>query len=153
MPALLSRSPGCDATVEAVHLRIRLGGEHYALALEHVLEVLAFSELTPVPGSPPTVLGLHNLRGEILASLDLSAVLSIAGAGEPRHLVVVADGARRAGLAVDELFDLAALPEASATTDSPFLLGGALIEGTLVGIVDVPAVLDSVAGSPAAEIA
>jgi chemotaxis signal transduction protein len=98
------------------------------------------------------MLGLHNLRGEILASVDLSAVLGIAGGSEPRHLVVVADGARRAGLAVDELFDLAALPNAGATTDSPFLRGGALVEGTLVGVVDVPAVLESVAGTPAAEI-
>lgn len=132
-----------------MHLRIRLGAEHYALGLEHVLEVLQFgeSDLTPVPGSAPAVLGLHNLRGEILTSLQLSQVLGTAGAGEPRHLVVVADGQRRAGLAVDELFDLAALPEATATTGSPFLLGGALVDGDLVGVVDVPAVLESVAAS------
>jgi purine-binding chemotaxis protein CheW len=135
-----------------MHLRIRLGDEQYALGLEHVLEVLELGELTPVPGSPSTMLGLHNLRGEVLASVDLRAVLGIAGGGEPRHLVVVADGAHRAGLAVDELFDLAALPEASATTGSPFLIGGALLDGTLVGVVDVPAVLESVAGARASEI-
>jgi chemotaxis signal transduction protein len=135
-----------------MHLRIRLGDEHYALGIEYVLEVLELGELTPVPGSAATVLGLHNLRGEIVASVDLRAVLGIAGGGEPRHMVVVADGAHRAGLAVDELFDPAALPEATATTGSAFLIGGALLEGTLVGVVDVPAVLGSVAGSPASEI-
>ncbi len=134
-----------------MHLRIRLGAEHYAIAIEHVLEVLELGELTPVPGSPTAVLGLHNLRGEILASVDLSAVLGMAGGGEPRHLVVVADGVHRAGLAVDELFDLEALPEATATTDSRFLTGGSLVEQTLVGVVDVPAVLGSVAGSAASE--
>jgi chemotaxis signal transduction protein len=118
-----------------MHLRIRLGDEHYALGIEYVLEVLELGELTPVPGSAATVLGLHNLRGEIVASVDLRAVLGIAGGGEPRHMVVVA-----------------ALPEATATTGSAFLIGGALLEGTLVGVVDVPAVLGSVAGSPASEI-
>jgi purine-binding chemotaxis protein CheW len=132
-----------------MHLRIRLGDEHYALGLEHVLEVLELGELTPIPGSAASLLGLHNLRGEILASIDLRAVLGIASDGVPRHLVVVADDVHRAGLAVDELFDLAALPEASATTGSPFLLGGALVEGSLVGVVDVPAVLQSVAAPQA----
>jgi purine-binding chemotaxis protein CheW len=138
--------------VSAIALRIRLGDEHYAVALEHVLEVLELGELTPVPGSPATLLGLHNLRGEILASVDLGAVLGLASRGKPRHLVVVAAGEHRAGIAVDELFDLAPLPEASATTGSPFLTGGALLEGKLVGVVDVPAVLRSVAGEPASEI-
>jgi purine-binding chemotaxis protein CheW len=135
-----------------MHLRIRLGAEHYALSIEHVLEVLELGELTPVPGAPATLLGLHNLRGEVLASVDLCAVLGIAGGGGSRRLVVVTDGERRAGLAVDELFDLAALPDASAATGSPFLLGGALLEETLIGVVDVPAVLASVAGSPASEL-
>ncbi len=135
-----------------MHLRIRLGDEHYALGLEHVHEVLELGELTPVPGSAATLLGLHNLRGEILASVDLRAVLGIAGDSDPRHLVVVADGAQRAGLAVDELIDLAALPEATATAGSPFLLGGALVDGNLIGVVDVPAVLQSVAAPPASEI-
>ncbi len=135
-----------------MHLRIRLGDEHYALGLEHVLEVLELGELTPVPGSSPALLGLHNLRGEVLASVDLGAVLGIAGDNGPRHLVVVADDRHRAGLAVDELFDLAALPEATATTGSPFLLGGALVDGTLVGVVDVPAVLQSVAAPSPSEL-
>jgi purine-binding chemotaxis protein CheW len=135
-----------------MNLRIGLGDEHYALDLQHVLEVLKLGELTPVPGSAPALLGLHNLRGEILASVDLCAVLGIDGGSGPRHLVVVADGAHRAGLAVDALLGLAALPEPTATIDSPFLLGSALVEGDLVGLVDVPAVLQSVAAPPAAEI-
>jgi chemotaxis signal transduction protein len=135
-----------------MHLRLRLGDEQYALALEHVLEVVELGEPTPVPGSPASVLGLHNLRGEILASVDLCAVLGVSSAGKPRHLVVVADGTHRAGLAVDELFYLAALPPATAATSSPFLAGGALVEGALVGVIDVPAVLASAAGPVAPEI-
>jgi purine-binding chemotaxis protein CheW len=136
-----------------MYLRVRLGSEHYALGLEHVLEVLELGDLTPVPGAAAAVLGLHNLRGEILASVDLAAVLGLATTGQARHLVLVEDGHHRAGLAVDELFDLAALPEPSATTGSEFLLGGALVDGALIGVVDVPAVLDSVAAATVSEAA
>jgi chemotaxis signal transduction protein len=130
-----------------MHLRIRLGTEQYALDLEHVLEVLELGDITPVPGSGATLIGLRNLRGEILPALDLSALLGVAGESSPRSLVVVADGDRRAGLAVDELIDLSQLPAATARVDSLLVREGVLVEGAQVGVVDVPAMLGSFAGS------
>ncbi len=136
-----------------MHLRIRLGAEHYALDLEHVLEVVELGDVTPVPGSGATLLGLRNLRGEILPAFDLSAMLGVAGEGAPRSLVVVADGDRRAGLAVDEAIDLSQLPEDTATVDSLLVRGGVLVEGALVGVVDVSAVLGSSPASTVTELA
>lgn len=130
-----------------MHLRIRLGAEHYALDLEHVLEVVELGEVTPVPGAGATVIGLRNLRGEILPALDLSAMLGVAEGTAQRRLVVVAEGDRRAGLAVDEAIDLSELPEASAPVDSLLIRGGVIVEGALVGVVDVAAVLGSFPGS------
>jgi chemotaxis signal transduction protein len=126
-----------------MHLRIRLGAEHYALGLEHVLEVVELGEITPVPGSSMTLLGLRNLRGEILPALDLAALLGIVGDGDPRRLVVVAEGELRAGLAVDEVIDIGQLPETRGIVDSSLLRGGVLVDGVLVGVVDVAAVLGS----------
>ena len=136
-----------------MHLRIRLGAEHYALDLEHVLEVVELGDVTPVPGAGATVIGLRNLRGEILPALDLSAMLGVAEGTAQRSLVVVAEGDRRAGLAVDEAIDLSELPEASASVDSLLIRGGVIVEGALVGVVDVPAVLGSFPGSPATVLA
>ena len=136
-----------------MHLRIRLGAEHYALDLEHVLEVVELGDVTPVPGAGATVIGLRNLRGEILPALDLSAMLGVAEGTAQRSLVVVAEGDRRAGLAVDEAIDLSELPEASAPVDSLLIRGGVIVEGALVGVVDVPAVLGSFPGSPATVLA
>ena len=126
-----------------MHLRIRLGTEHYALDLDHVLEVVELGEVTPVPGSAPTLIGIRNLRGEILPALDLSALLGVAGERAPHSLVVVADGERRAGLAVDEVIDLSQLPQATARVDSLLVRGGVLVDGALVGVVDVSAMLAS----------
>jgi purine-binding chemotaxis protein CheW len=135
-----------------MHLRIRLGAEHYALDLDHVLEVVELGEVTPVPGSEPTLIGLRNLRGEILPALDTSGLLGIAGESLPRSLVVVSDGDRRAGLAVDEVIDLGRLPEATATVNSSLVRGGVLIDGDLVGVVDIPALLGSSADPAASEL-
>jgi purine-binding chemotaxis protein CheW len=134
-----------------MHLRIRLGTEHYALDLDHVLEVVELGEVTPVPGSGAAVIGLRNLRGEILPALDLSALLGVAGQSAPRNLVVVADGDRRAGLAVDELIDVSQLSQDTTRVDSSLIRGGVLVEGALVGVVDVPAILESSLRSRATE--
>jgi purine-binding chemotaxis protein CheW len=136
-----------------MHLQIRLGAEHYALALEHVLEVVELGEITPVPGSPAAVLGLRNLRGEILPALDLSALLGILGDGEPRRLVVVAEGGRRAGLAVDDVIDFSELAAARASDGSALLLGRVLVDGALVGVLDTSAVLGTRPGPSLAELA
>jgi chemotaxis signal transduction protein len=136
-----------------MHLRIRLGTEHYALDLDHVLEVVELGDITPVPGSGANLIGLRNLRGEILPALDLSALLGVVGEKAPRSLVVVADGERRAGLAVDELIDLSQLPAATTSVDSLLVRESVLLEGALVGVVDVSAMLGSFAGSPATELA
>src|ERR1700735_2720179 len=104
-----------------MHLRIRLGAEHYALSLEQVVEVVELGAITPVPGSGATLLGLRNLRGEILPALDLCALLGVVSGDATRHLVVVADGDRRAGLAVDEAIEFSQLPDATAAVESSFV--------------------------------
>jgi hypothetical protein len=44
---------------------------------------------------------------------------------------------------VDELQDVGALPEISELSESPCLEGAALVDGALVGVLDVGAVMDS----------
>ncbi|MCD4748446.1 MAG: chemotaxis protein CheW [Thermoanaerobaculales bacterium] len=47
-------------------------GSHFlGIEVEKVQEVLKFSEITPVPLSPPAVRGLINLRGRIVTVIDL----------------------------------------------------------------------------------
>src|ERR1700730_12689837 len=55
----------------------RLGGEEYALELRLRHGVCRPAGLTLVPCTPPFVVGLLNLRGEILTVLDLAAALGL----------------------------------------------------------------------------
>jgi chemotaxis signal transduction protein len=49
----------------------------------------------------------------------------------------------RAGFAVDEVTDVNELPEADQETDGELLASAALIDGSLVGVIDVDRLFDS----------
>ena len=127
----------------SIHVRLRVGSEVYAMPVEHVLEVAELGEVSQLPGAPPAVLGVRNLRGQILPVVDLAALLGIAGGGELQRLVIAESGDRRAGFAIDEVSDVGALPDALEETESELLVGAALVDDQLVGIVDVPRLFET----------
>ena len=51
----------------------RLGGETYGINVMQVQEVLRYSEIAPVPGAPAYVLGIINLRGNVVTVIDTTA--------------------------------------------------------------------------------
>lgn len=53
------------------YLVFRLDESEYAIPVEHIREIIAKAELSPVPGAPPFLLGVLNLRGRILPVVDL----------------------------------------------------------------------------------
>jgi purine-binding chemotaxis protein CheW len=128
----------------SVHVRFRLGDESFALPVAQVLEVADLGALAPVPGAPPSVLGVRNLRGQVLPVIDLATVLGTARAQEAEKLVITEEAGRRAGFAIDEVTDVAELQGPVHETDSPYLSGSALVEGDLIGIVDVERVFAAV---------
>jgi purine-binding chemotaxis protein CheW len=129
--------------VSGVHVRVGIGREQYALPVEAVLEVVELGELTPVPGSSAEIMGVFNLRGQVVPVIALTTLLGLEGEGLER-IVVVEDGERHAGLAVDTVIEVGELPEAAERVDSPYLTTAALLDGGLVGILDAGAILASV---------
>jgi len=64
-----ARAEAADEWIEIVEFT--LAHERYAIASEHVREVYPLEELTPLPCTPTFVLGIVNLRGEILSIIDI----------------------------------------------------------------------------------
>jgi purine-binding chemotaxis protein CheW len=128
--------------MSAVCVRVCVGREHYAVPVEHVLEVAESGEMTPVPGAPRQIVGVRNLRGQIVPVISLARLFGLADE-ETGRIVVAELGGRRGGLAVESVVDVGELPDASEPTESQFLDGAALIEGTLVGLLDVDSILSS----------
>jgi chemotaxis signal transduction protein len=131
--------------MSAVHVRVRLGAESYAVAVEHVIEVAELGELSPVPGAHGSVLGVRNLRGDVLPVFDLASVLGIAGDSLPQWLLIAEQGSLRAGFAIDEVTDVGTLPPVGEETQSKLLSGAALDDSGLVGVVDVERLFASLA--------
>jgi chemotaxis signal transduction protein len=120
-----------------IHVRVRLGGEAYAIDVDHVIEVAELGAVSPVPGSNDSLLGIRNLRGEIMPVFDLASVLGIAGDGLPQCLLITEQGGLRAGFAIDEVTDVGTIPPVTEETHSPLLAGAALDESALIGVVDL----------------
>jgi chemotaxis signal transduction protein len=125
---------------------MRVGHELYALPVENVLEIAGLGDLSPVPGTDETVLGVRNLRGRVLPVFDLARLLGVPGDGRPSTLVVAEDDGRQAGLAIDEVTDVGELPETAAETGSEFLVGSTLEGGKLVGVIDASRVFAALEG-------
>jgi purine-binding chemotaxis protein CheW len=122
--------------VTSAHLLVRVGGERYALPIHDVVEVTRMGDLIPVPGAPHALLGVQNVRGQVVPVVDLGAVVGMPRSETRGAVVVVDDSGQPAGLAVDALLDVAELvAEGSESPDGP-LLGSAMVDGALVGLLD-----------------
>ena len=139
------------------------GGSLFGIELEAVREVLSLKEqpISPVPNTLPFLLGLTNLRGEILAAADFGVFAGIESVDiyhpSSRILVVEAPDPRdvrlsrmRMGLAVSRVEGALPLnPDriVSALDVSPelapFLKGLYNSQGRLLMIVDVEAIAHS----------
>lgn len=52
------------------YLTFKLGNETFAANVAHVLHILGIPEITKMPNSPDYVLGVMNLRGQVLPVID-----------------------------------------------------------------------------------
>jgi purine-binding chemotaxis protein CheW len=134
--------------VSRVHVRVSVGTESYSLPIANVREIAAIGDLAPLPGAPAAVLGVVNLHGKVLPVIELSGLLGIAGHDRPQRIVVAEEGGRMGGLAVYSVSGVEALPEASEAAASAHLRGAALVDGVLVGTIDVAAVFDTIQEGP-----
>jgi chemotaxis signal transduction protein len=129
----------------SVHVRLRVASETYAMPVEFVLEVAELGELAPVPRSRPEMLGVWNLRGQILPVVDLALLLGIPRSAPPRRLLVAEAGGRQAGFAIDNVSAVGELADPAEEAESDLLVGATLAGGELIGVIDVPRVFDSLA--------
>jgi purine-binding chemotaxis protein CheW len=92
-----------------------LAGESYGIESRFVREVARLSRFTPVPGTPPYVLGITSLRGEILALFDLRPLLGVVAEGvtDLGRIVVLGEQRREFGLLADFASEVLHVPVAS----------------------------------------
>jgi purine-binding chemotaxis protein CheW len=110
----LARVPTETAAVGALQVVVfDLSEERYALEAAHVREVVRLAGLTPLPGAPDYLAGVTNLRGQILAVIDLLRFFGVASArpAEPSWALALGGGRAEFGVLADAVHEVAALPE------------------------------------------
>ncbi len=120
-------SPRAAAVLDVV--TFALAGERYAIETRHVREIIRAGEVTPIPGTPEFLLGVINLRGELLTVFDLRRLLGLAASEATVHARIVVLGVERpeVGALVDAVYEVTAVGS-EEVRDSPVSLGGVAAE-------------------------
>jgi len=101
-----ARPPHQPDSVERLEiLAFTLAGERYGVETRFVRTVCQLKELTPVPCTPAFVAGIMNLRGQILAILDLRSFFELPSRGltELNRVIVLGDDQSEFGLLADSI--------------------------------------------------
>ncbi|OPX18220.1 hypothetical protein BXT86_02355 [candidate division WOR-3 bacterium 4484_100] len=99
----------------------RIGDEHIGIDINKVREVTESTEPVAVPGTPNFLLGLVNVRGEIIPVVSLKKRLGLKGEEQGNVLLIIEEKGRLAGLKVDELFGTKKIKEKEINRRSEFL--------------------------------
>lgn len=80
-----------------------LGGERFAFEPAYLSEVCQATEIVPVPCTPPFVLGIVSLRGEMVSIIDLRKFFELPdrGISDMNRLLVLSSGMMRFGVLAD----------------------------------------------------
>lgn len=108
------------------YLSFRLADESYALELARVREIAKILPITEVPRAPAHVLGVMNLRGEVMPVFDLHQRLGLSRqgpSGRAARVVVVETGQGPAALLVDAVDQVIHLRPSSIEAPPPGLRG------------------------------
>jgi purine-binding chemotaxis protein CheW len=93
-------------------LEFLLAHETYAIETPFVREVYPMTELTPLPCTPAFVLGLINVRGQILTVVDMKKFFDLPEKGITNFnkVIVVKKDAMELGILADEIIGIRTIP-------------------------------------------
>ena len=105
-----------DPTLQWV--TFRLDGETYGINVMQVQEVLRYTEIAPVPGAPSYVLGIINLRGNVVTVLDTRDRFGLPPdeITDQTRIVIIEAGKHVIGILVDAVAEVVYLRQSEIET-------------------------------------
>lgn len=106
-------------------LEFALANERYAIDRSYVLEALPLGDLTPVPCTPDFVMGIINLRGQILSVIDLKGFFNLPAKGlsELNKVIVVQSPENEFGILADSIIGVRLIPLSELEQSIPTVTG------------------------------
>jgi purine-binding chemotaxis protein CheW len=125
----------------------RLGEETYGINVMQVQEVLRHTEIAPVPGAPDYVLGIINLRGNVVTVIDTRARFGLppADVTDNTRIVIIESDEQVVGILVDSVAEVVYLksseidsaPNVGTEESAKFIQGVSNRDGELLILVDL----------------
>ncbi|MDY0250606.1 MAG: chemotaxis protein CheW [Pseudomonas sp.] len=125
----------------------RLDNETYGVNVMQVQEVLRYTEIAPVPGAPSYVLGIINLRGNVVTVIDTRQRFGLAPAevGDNTRVVIIEVDKQVIGILVDSVAEVVYLrqseietaPNVGNTDAAKFIQGVCNKNGELLILVEL----------------
>ena len=125
----------------------KLAHETYGVNVMQVQEVLRYTEIAPVPGAPSYVLGIINLRGNVVTVIDTCQRfgLSPIQVSDSTRIVIIEAEGQVIGILVDSVAEVVYLRESEIETapnvgneeSAKFIQGVSHRDGELLILVDL----------------
>jgi purine-binding chemotaxis protein CheW len=124
-------------------LLVPVGLDLFAVPVESLHEVVAAPVLCPLPLSPAAVLGLFNLRGEVVPMFDIVALTGLGHLSAWTFAAVVRTSLGLAGLGASELPEFTSLGERIGRSESCGTAGMYAVGERVAVLIEVEALLAS----------
>ncbi len=149
-PKVETKKDDSYKTVQVVIFR--LGTEEYGIAIDQIKEVVLTPTITKVPLSPPYIKGVANIRGSILAIVDLEnkfeleASISKNTEGKQTYTLVIESDEIKVGVLVMDVPNTAAIAEKDIDTsagilndssDRNYIKGIIKLQNRLIILIDI----------------
>lgn len=128
------------------YVTFRLDDETYGINVMQIQEVLRYSEIAPVPGSPDYVLGIINLRGNVVTVIDTRRRFGLndADINDSSRIVVMESADQVMGILVDSVAEVVYLksseietaPNVGSEESARFIQGVCNKNGELIILVE-----------------
>jgi len=128
-----------------------LEDETYGINVTDVREVLRFSEIAPVPGAPNYVIGIINLRGNVVTVIDTRRRfgLNSKDVDDQSRIVIIEVDGQEVGILVDSVAEVVDIknsaiepaPNVGNEDTSRYITGVTSMDGELLIIVDLKKIL------------
>ena len=104
-----------EDTQKDKYLTFHLADEDYGIEIRYVIEIIGIQKITDVPDMPSFIRGVINLRGKVIPVMDIRARFNLPDRGydDRTCIVVVNDSETDVGLVLDEVSEVADIPEAN----------------------------------------
>ena len=102
-----------------------LACEKYAVASEYVREIYPLKEFTPIPCTPPFVLGIINVRGQILSVINIKKFFDLPEKGltDLNTVIILHSESMEFGILADAIIGVRNIVVSELQTSLPTLTG------------------------------